>query len=137
MTAKTVAKTELPQSYRITKNTAKFAALIRETLSNNKGKVYTADDLKRVCGKKWVHAFIYYASREALDPNAAEAFPIVSIKKGRKVVGYVYKPLAENVKRNARGHMVKPTAVIGKWEQKLVVRAERAAAEAEAVQAAA
>ena len=126
MTA-TAAQTVLPQSYAITKSTPVMIPIIREALSNAKGKVFSVDDIKKLLGKKWVHGFVFYASRERLDPNSAEAFPIVSVKKGRKVVGYRYGGAQDNIKRNAKGHPVKPTNIIGKWESKLPQRALNAA----------
>ncbi len=130
------AKTGLPQSYVITKSTAPKSAIVRETLSNNAGKVYTIADLQKVLDCKWVHGFVYYASRVSLSPSAAEDFPIVAVKKGRKVIGYRYEPLVamgEKVSTRASGKWrpVKPDAIIGKWEAKLRQRAAQAAAAAE------
>jgi hypothetical protein len=132
--AKKNVSTALPQSYAITKSTPTMVALLRETFSNNKGKLFDIPALQRLTGKKWVNGFIYYTTRETLNPNAPESFPLVSIKKGRKVVGYIYKGRADEMSkfRNAKGHVVKPDNVIGKWESKLVVRAEQAEAEAAA-----
>ncbi len=127
MTTQTNVATNLPQSYAITKSTPGMVAVIREALSNAKGKVFSVDDIKKLTGKKWVHGFVFYSSRKWLSPDAPEDFPIVSIKKGRKVVGYRHAPLADDVKRNGKGHMVKPTNVIGKWEQRLTQRALNAA----------
>lgn len=135
MTTETVAAVTLPQSYAITKSTPGMVALLRETFSNNKGKVYSVSDLQRLTGKKWVNGFIYYASRMHLNPNAPCDFPIVAVKKDLKVVGYIYQPLAGTVKRNAKGHPVKPTAIIGKWEAKLTQRAAEAAAAVAAAEA--
>jgi hypothetical protein len=139
MTAKKATKTNLPQSYAITKSTPGMVALLRDLFSNNKGKLFDIPALQRATGKKWVNGFIYYASRESLSPNAPESFSIVAVKKGRKVVGYIHKDVADTKDkfRNAKGHLVTPTNVIGKWESKLAVRAERAEAEAAEAKAAA
>ena len=135
--AKKNVSTKLPQSYAITKSTAPMVSLLRELFSNNKGKLFDIAALQKATGKKWVNGFIYYTTRESLDPNAPESFPLVAVKKDRKVVGYIFKGTTAERFRNAKGHLVKPTNVIGKWESKLVVRAEQAAKEAEAQQEAA
>lgn len=132
----------LPQSYAITKSTPVMRELLREAFSNNKGKLFTVDDVKKITGKKWVNGFLYYTTRKTLDPNAECDFPLVAVKKDRKVVGYRFQGLvnSEDVKyRNTKGHIVTPTALIGKWEAKPTQRAitlAAAAAEASAVAAA-
>lgn len=125
----------MPKTYAVTKNTQTMVDAIREALSS--GKVYSQDDIKRVLGRKWVSGALFYATRLHNSPEAPEFFPIVALKRGRRIIGYVHKPLAASVKRNALGHPVKVDNVIGKWEQRPVVASEKAAALAAAAQAAA
>jgi len=132
------AVVNLPQSYAITKSTPIMRDLLREAFTNNKGKLFTVDDVKKLCNKKWVNGFLYYTTRANLDANAECDFPLVQVKKDRKVVGYRYQPLvnSEEVKyRNTKGHIVTPTNIIGKWEAKptqRAINAQQAAAEAAA-----
>lgn len=137
MAKKNEVTVKLPESYAITKSTPGMRDRLRELFTNNKGKLFTVTDLQRITGKKWINGFLFYTTRARLAADAPCDFPLTAIKKGRAVVGYRYQPAVNETDkengvkyRNTKGHVVKPSNVIGKWEAKPTQRAINAAAAA-------